>query len=178
MRNTTNKNLLIGLAALSTVALSAPAQADGQWFIGGSVAQSYVDENGLDDDDTGGKIFGGYQFNKHFSIEGSYYDFGEATQGSNGLELDGFGLAAVGTIPVSAKFSLFGKVGIHDWDADTLGSTNTLISRSSDTDAFYGVGVGVGYSLTDSLSLRGELERYEIDDLDVDVVSVGISFSF
>ena len=170
------KNTLVSLIALTFATLTLPSHADGNWYAGGALSQTFIDEPGIDDDDTGGKIFGGYRFNDYFAIEGSFYDFGEMNEGGNQLELDGVGLAAVGSIPVSERFSLFGKLGVHAWDAEISGAIASRFSDDSDTDAFYGI--GVEYALTDRWDIRGELERYEVDDVDLDVASIGISFNF
>ena len=65
---------------------------------------------------------------------------------------------------------------IHAWNADVGGAISDRFSDDSDTDVFYGV--GAEYLLTGSWSIRGELERYEVDDFDVDLVSVGVAFHF
>jgi OOP family OmpA-OmpF porin len=176
MKTSVVKNALVGLVALASSGLAAQSHAEGNWYVGGSVSQAFVDERGLDEDDTGAKIFGGYKFNDYVAIEGGYYDFGEIGNSSSELEIDGISLAVVGSVPVSSKISLLGKVGVHDWDADVTGSASSAVNTDSDTDAFYGI--GAEYALTDSLKIRAELERYEVEDLDVDLVSVGISFSF
>ena len=62
------KKLALGLVAVSAVALSAPTFAQG-FYIGAGVSQAFIDENGFDEDDTGGKIFGGYNFNDYFAID-------------------------------------------------------------------------------------------------------------
>ncbi len=167
--------LAIGLAAVMAVTISTPTFAEG-FYIGAGISQSFIDKNGFDEDDTSGKVFGGYSFNDYLAIEGAYYDFGDISDGNNSAEIDGISLAVVGKLPVSNRFTLFGKVGGHDWDADTTGAVSGQISSDSDTDAFYGL--GVEYSISQSISLRGELERYEVEDLDVDVATIGISFNF
>jgi len=173
--NTLNiKKLTLGLVAVSAITLSAPTFAEG-FYIGAGVSQAFVDESGFDEDDTGGKIFGGYNFNDYFGIEGSYYDFGDISDGNNSAAIDGVSLAIVGKVPVSTNFSIFGKVGGHEWDAETTGSS-AQVSSNSGTDVFYGV--GLEYSINQLVSLRGEVERYEVDDLDVDVATLGISFNF
>ena len=169
-------NAVFATAALFTMGLSSSAYADSGFYLGGAISQAYVDETGIDDDDTGGKIYGGYKFNDFFAIEANYYDFGEIEDATSELELDGFGIAAVGIIPVSENISLFGKVGIHEWDADAVGSAAALAGDDDGNDAFYGI--GIEYDFSERWSVRGEIERYEVEDLDVDVASIGISFRF
>ena len=123
-----------------------------------------------------GAKYGGYRLNNNFDIEGSYYDFGEMSNGGNSLDIDGLSLGVVGSVPLSDTFSVFAKVGAHFWDADISGPIVGQFSDDSDTDLFYGV--GVDYALNDQWSIRGEIERYEVDKFDLDVASVGITFNF
>jgi len=176
MKNPLIKNLLTAAIAVSAVAVTSQSFADDQFYVGIGASQAFVDERGLDDDDTGGKVFAGYNFNDYFAVEASYYDFGDTEQGANRLAVDGFGIAAVGKLPVSDSVSLFAKVGAHDWDAEANGPIATRLSDDSDSDVFYGV--GVQYDLGFNLSLRGEVERYEVDDFDFDVATIGISYNF
>lgn len=171
-------NLLIRTAvglALLTGAAATPVFAD-DFYLGGAVIQTYVDDFGLDDDTTGGKLFAGYRFNEYFAVEASYFDFGEFEDRANSLEVDGFGLAAVVSYPITSDLDIFGKIGIQDWDAETRGPIAQGLSTDSDTDAFYGI--GVRYSITDSISVQAEAERYEIEDFDLDAASIGITFNF
>ena len=170
-----SKPTILALSLMSVFATSQ-LQADSNFYIGAAVTQSYVDETGLDDDDTGGKFFIGYQFNNYFAIEGSYYDFGEFNDSGNEFALDGYDLGVVGILPVSNRVSLFGKVGVHEWDAEASGAASGLTLGASGSDVFFGV--GIDYDISNRWTIRGEIEHYEVEDIDVDVASVGISFNF
>src|SRR5205085_1339549 len=85
-----------GLLALTAIA-SNPAVADDDsgWYVGVNIGQSSaeIDEERIsdsllgaglsvssfskDDSDTGYKLFGGYQFNENFALEGGYFDLGK-----------------------------------------------------------------------------------------------------
>ena len=57
---------------------------DAGFYIGGALGQSSFDvecarTTSCDDSDSSWKIFGGYQFNKHFALEFGYADLGETT---------------------------------------------------------------------------------------------------
>lgn len=173
MKNSISK---IALIALATISATNQAIADDQFYVGVSASQAFVDERGLDDDDTGGKIFGGYKLNEYFSIEAAYYDFGEIEDNGSNFEVDGPSLAVIGSLPLTKNFSILAKAGVHDWAVESSSLISAQLSEDSDSDAFYGV--GVDYSLTDKWTIRGEVERYEIEDIDLDVASVGVSFNF
>ena len=146
-----------------------------------------------DDRDRGGKIFGGYQFNKNFGAELGYVNLGKAT--ASGVILGvpvtvsekakGFELLGVGTLPLADKFSAYGKLGFFRWDVDasaTIGGLSASLSENG-TDLTYGI--GLKYDFAKNIGARLEWQRYK--DLgnnattgksDVDLVSIGIVFKF
>src|ERR1039458_6291618 len=72
--------------------------------------------------DTAYKLFGGYQFNKNFALEGGYFNLGKfgytATVPAPGtlsgnIKLQGLNLYAVGILPITEKFSAFGRLGVQ-----------------------------------------------------------------
>lgn len=176
MKNTLLKTILASAITLSAVTATTPVFADNGFYTGIGVTQAFVDERGLDEDDTGGKIYGGYKFNDYFSIEGSYYDFGNIEDAGRQLEADGVSLAIIGSLPLTQYVSIFAKAGTHDWDAEARGVFPGQSLRDSDTDAFYGA--GVQYNFTDSITVRAEVERYEVEELDFDAATIGIQFNF
>lgn len=167
--------LAIGVSVALVAAVSA-SKARADWYVGAAVSQAYVNESGLDENDTGGKIFGGYRFNKYLAAEAEYYDFGDQEDGINSFSVNGYGLGVVGSVPVSDSFSVFAKGGLHYWDLDVKGPIAAQFSDDSDSDPYYGV--GVDYSINDRWGIRGEYTRYEVDNFDVDVASVGVVLSF
>ena len=66
-----------------------------------------------DDKDTGFKLFGGYQVTPNWAVEATYMDMGKAEATAAGvaatLKTAGWGVAAVGTVPVNETVSVFGK---------------------------------------------------------------------
>lgn len=107
-----------------------------------------------DDEDTGIKIFGGYKFNPNFGVEASWVDLGEVSVagpgGSASFAVDGFGLAAVGMIPLNERFGVFGKVGLYMWDVSGGG----LATGISDDGSDIMFGAGVNWNLTDRFGCR------------------------
>ena len=206
---------LVALTALGA-ACCAPAMADFApgWYIGGNVGRSRTDfdnanisntlagqgfrANSTSDSnhDTGYKIFGGYQINRNFAVEGGYFDLGRFNYGfttvpSGGFNGDtrvrGLNLDLVGMLPLSDRFSVFGRVGAnYAQSRSTFSSTGNIglgnfNSRNNNTNAK--VGLGLEYAITPALSVRGELERYRISDPVrnkgyIDMASVGLVYRF
>ena len=85
-----------GLVGLPVVSQAQNNWYD-NWYVGASVGQSFVDELGIDDDDTAFKVFGGYQFNKYLGAELGFVDHGELEDRGNELDVDEFSFAAEAT---------------------------------------------------------------------------------
>jgi OOP family OmpA-OmpF porin len=146
-----------------------------------------------DDTDTGWKAFAGYRLMKYMAVEGAYTNFGEATAHSiitsplsgvvdTTVEAEAWTVSALGILPLGDQFSLFGRLGVNFWNIDVSaagtggGGIATASEDDDGTDWVYGV--GAAYNLTNNLSVRGEWERYDFDDGDVDLLSAGISWNF
>ncbi len=167
--------LAMGASVIFVSAVSA-SKARADWYVGAAVSQAYVNESGLDENDTGGKLFGGYRFNDYIAAEAEVYDFGDQSDSVNSFSVNGGGIALVGSVPVNDSFRVFAKGGIHSWNLDVSGPIATQFQDTSDTDPYYGV--GVDYSINNRWAIRGEYTRYEVNDFDVDVASVGVVLSF
>ena len=205
---------LVCLAVSSTLTGSLALAEDAGWYGGLNLGQSRskIDDpriiNGLlvggfssatisdNNRDTGGKIFGGYQFNRYFAVEGGYFDLGKFGFTANtvpigtltgDIKIKGVNLDLLGMLPISEKFSAFGRVGVTRAEArDTFTATGLVrLLRTSanqrETNAKYGV--GLQYAFTDRLGMRAEVERYRINDAvgnngDIDLASLGIVYRF
>ena len=203
---------LLSLAILSTQVAMA---ADSGWLIGANVGQSSaeIDEERIraqlqgaglsttafssDDDDLAFKIFGGYKFNRHFALEGGYFNLGRfgysATTSPTGtqngsIKLQGLNFDAVGILPITAKFSAFGRIGANYAEAkDSFSSTGVVPAPAdpspSKSDLNYKVGLGLQYDFTKHVGMRAEWERYRINDAvgndgDIDMISLGVVVMF
>ena len=208
---------LIGIALMSGL-LSVPALAqsdDGRYFYGGlGVGQSRAQLNegrltdsllgtGLratsifnDKRDTGYKLFGGYQFDRHVGIEAGYVRLGEfgfnaPTQPSGTLggriELQSVYLDLVGTLPISDNLSAIGRIGANHARAQgRYTGTGAVLPSSferSESKTGYKAGLGLQYAFSPSVLLRGEVERYRVPNSagqrgHVDLYSVSLVFPF
>src|SRR5450759_496319 len=204
----------LGLAALAAIASPFAVADDSGWYGGVNIGQSRakiddpkitssllaagLNSTSITDDnrDTGYKLFGGYKINKNFALEGGYFDLGRfsftATTVPPGtlngtIRLKGLNLDAVGILPITEKFSAFGRVGVNYAEArDSFtgtGLVNVLDPNPSKREANYKFGAGLQYDFTQSLGMRLEAERYRINDAvgnrgDIDLFSVGLVYRF
>ncbi len=204
----------IGLACVAAVTSTCAIADESGWYGGANIGRSSatIDDaritsglaaTGLTttsianrDRSNAYKIYGGYQFNPYISLEGGYFDLGKFGFKANTLPLGtldgnirlrGFNLDAVGTLPLSEKFSALGRIGINNTQArDSFtgtGAVNVINPNPSKRDTNYNFGVGVQYAFNDALAMRAEIERYRINDAignrgNVDVVSIGLVYRF
>lgn len=131
------------------------------------------------------KAYVGGMFTDAVGLELTYLNFDEANDNDINAEIDGWSLAGIFAAPISDTFSIYGKLGWFFWDADYRGRASAgpvLVDIDEGTDGndlFYGAGVRFG--LSDSVSLRFEYDRYELDDNidpDLDIVSANLQFGF
>lgn len=132
------------------------------------------------------KLLAGYQLNTNFAIEGGYVDVGKfdytATGGnlispvSLSSKVTGWGLGAVGILPVTSQFGALGKLGVARVNASCSSSANVVASCPSKTDLTYGL--GVKYDLTSAVSLRGDWDSYKGVSQRANVWTVGVGYKF
>ena len=174
-----NKILSRTLLAVLVGASAFGAQAADKGFhVGAGVGQSLVDEAGYDDEDTAFSVFGGYQFNRWFGLEGGYADLGKLETSGIGRDIEASSvyLTAVGTVPFTDTFSGYAKAGFQRWDLDTALPGVTGTTDDNGTDPVYGV--GLQYRLNDKVALRGEYSRFEVEDADLDLAQLQVRYDF
>ena len=173
------------------------ATIDDERIRGNLVANGFtVNSLGDDNRSTGFKVFGGYQFNKYFSLEGGAFSLGEfgyqASVTPTGTlagraKVRGLNFDLVGTLPITAELSVFARGGLTYAEAkDTFRSTGMVVVSNPDPSkraTNWKAGVGLQYAFTPALSVRAELERYRIDDAvgnkgDIDMASIGLVYRF
>ncbi|MEP7056365.1 MAG: OmpA family protein [Caldimonas sp.] len=205
-------SILAGFGAL--LAAPAFAQEGGYPYVGLSVGQSRarIDEaritanllaSGLttasmtrDESDTAYKLFGGYQLNRNFALEGGYFNLGKfgfrsttvpAGALDGRIKLHGLNVDLVGTLPLTERFSAIGRVGAQYASArDTFsgsGAVSVANPNRSKREVNAKLGAGLQYEFGPSLLVRAEAERYRINDAvgnhgDVNVFSVSLVVPF
>jgi hypothetical protein len=142
------------IAVLSLASLPAFA-ADKGIYLGGSVGVSGISENDINynANATGFKAIAGWRFLNWLS--------------------NGVSLSAVGFLPLG-PFDLFARVGAFDWSASASSSS---IGNFGDNGTDITYGAGAQFRLL-SMSFRGEYERFDLGGTDVDLFSVGFTWTF
>ena len=147
-----------------------------------------------DQRDTGYKLFVGKQLNQYMAVEAGYFDLGkfdfQSTTSGNGVlngqaGFRGVNLDLLGQLPLSQRLSLLGRVGMHYTQTNTEFSGNRLLGSSDmharDRKLNAKLGLGLEYKFSEALALRGEVERYRVNDAvgnrgDADLYSVSLVY--
>jgi OOP family OmpA-OmpF porin len=193
----TNGKKIVALLGFLAAAAAGPAAAQHSGLYVGAQAgvvqyQQTCDNLVVvcDDKDGGARVFLGYQFNKHWALEGAWANLGSAKLAGTGnsgaplqgeLAVEGFDLLAVGTLPLTTRLSLLGKVGAYRMRADFVETTSG--ADSGETSAGFAYGLGLGYDLG-KLGIRAEFLRYEnvggarVAEDSLFLMSLGLLFRF
>jgi len=149
-----------------------------------------------DERDTGYKVFLGYQFNRMLALEGGYFTLGRFGFNANTvpagtldakLHAKGVNLDLVATAPLSEHWSALGRVGAQfaRTRSEFAGTGAVVLGQSqfSERDTSVKVGLGLQYAFSPSFLVRGEAERYRINDTvgqhaHANVVSLSLVFPF
>lgn len=191
------KSNKVKAAVCTTLLLLVPGlcAAEHGLYIGGGAGISSMDSSGIDEDDIAYRGYVGWGFNEYLSVEASYTKLGEFDQRvqadlSTGTvtdaEIKGFTAAAVLTIPITDDFEVFGKAGVLAYEADWrqvvdagTGAVETISTNVfDDNDTDFGFGAGLMYRFNDHVALRGEWERFQAGDFDVDILGLSLQVGF
>jgi OOP family OmpA-OmpF porin len=180
----------LGLTVLATLTLAASMAAQAAdtqpgFYAGAGIGTTKLgdDISGVDESDTGFKIFGGYSFTQNWAAEVSYFDLGEASVSGGGanasLGLTGLSASVVGRLPVSDMFTVYGKLGFASYDVDlhfnNVPGFGSGHMSDSDSDMIYGVGGALSFG--GNFEARLEYEALNVDG-DANMISVSGLFRF
>jgi len=149
-----------------------------------------------DNKDIGYKIFGGKQWSRNFAIETGYFRLGESSFNAttapagtlNGrVRVQGLNLDLVGTLPLTDNLTALARVGGHYAQTRDNFSASGAVAAGNPSPRHngggYKAGVGLQYALGASMLVRGELERYRVDDAvghrsNIDMGTISLVFPF
>ena len=192
------KYILLGCALAALSANVAAADKTGGGYVGAGYTMLTVSpEGGPDFDLSSLGVRGGYYFNKYFSVEGRLA-FGVGDDSMSEIVDIGFGpetatltisldysvgVYAVGHIPLTEQFQLYGLVGLTQHSVTLDASIPSLGSDSeSYDDNDLSFGVGAEFDMTKNLSLGVEYVSYftdgDIEGLKYDADGLGITLNY
>ena len=207
-------------ASLVLAMNSTALAADSGWYAGAGIgsantdvdvsdydrdlgALGYTTSSTIDDSDIGWKLFGGYEFDRNWSVEGTYVNLGDVTSSTtvsagpagwtpqdfvdaaatvHPYSIDGIAATAKGTYPFGNGVAVFAKLGLFAWKADIevhcVGCTPPA-SQPDDKSGFdWTAGLGASYDFAENYGVRAEWERFATDRNDVDFFSASVQYRF
>ena len=178
-----------GCALLAIIGTGVASQVHAQEgihpYLGASYGLYKSGDGDYDEDRDLWEVYAGIGLHRFFGIEANYTHIGRMSNDFSEVEIDGWGAAVVGQLPITDTFDVYAKVGQFFWDADVegLGFSETI----EDEELFFTIGAGLGITELLSLTLEytrfnTELELEEItndsDSGDLDTVKAGLRFAF
>jgi OOP family OmpA-OmpF porin len=172
---------------LATPAMAQDNRRDSGPYVGASYGLYKSRGGDFEDENDLYEIHAGYRFNSFFGLEANYTNFGEYGGDIASAEVDGWGVAAVGYLPLGRNFTLYAKAGqlFSTVDVEVAGFDD----RFDDEQIFYGL--GVSFALSDPLNLIVEYNRYKVEvddsnwpveldssDTDIDTIKIGLRLTF
>lgn len=165
----TGTNVYIG-GGLSVVRASGlGGQVDGAL-----ASQGITSASSADGRSTSGNLKLGYRVNPNFAVEATYDRVGTLNVQSNisvpsadtaagSWKAQGYGLHALGILPIDGQWSVTGRLGLEQWNtkfntASNAGGT-TNVSTSSNHLGF-ALGAGAAYAISRNVDATAELVHY------------------
>ena len=173
------------LAVLGTFGLMAAAPraqaADNGFYLGAGLTATKFDANNIDSvklDDSSFKVIAGIRPLDWLAAEVNYINLGSDSEDLGGGLISKIDANAVtGSVLLLKEFQivdLYARAGLAHWKLD--GSVTGAGSDTQTGDEFtYGVGVGVHFG---SIGVRAEYEKFQINDIDTDVNTLSLSFTY
>lgn len=158
---------------------AAPAQAL-DFYMGAGIGQSNA---GLDADDlaipefdkkdTGWKLFTGLKV-AMFGAELDYINFGKPSGTDTEVRFKGLAGYGLFYLPLPVPFlDVYAKAGLARIDADLEIDTDSF--STDDTKFAYGAGVQLKFG---SFAVRGEYEKFKVDDAKPSLLSLSAAYTF
>lgn len=156
-------------------------------YIDATLAPVGATETSANTRSEGWKVYAGYQVNKYVGVEGGYANLNDMTANTTitagslrtNVDTDAWTLAVVGALPLTDKLSVIGKLGGAYMLTDLKAKVNDDPSVSIGDDSYEPYyGVGVSYALLDNMNVRAEWERFDRNDIDIDLLSAGLVVKF
>jgi OOP family OmpA-OmpF porin len=197
------RNLALLLAAASVGLAMSPSVSRAQGaYVGAAAGTARADVTcdldiscASDDNDTGFKVFAGFEFAPEIAVEVAYVDLGEASISGRDtgfvgakrftFETSGANVAAVASLPMSNTFAFNAKAGLFLWNLDATATDATGSSTLSESGTDFMVGLGGTINFAPQVALRLEWEGFfDVGDefttgtSDLDFLSAGLLIRF
>lgn len=162
----------------TTALLSAPAWTQG--YMGLALGANFfndADYFGIEDESTAFEVKGGIRLADVLGVEMSYLNLGEFRDLENDIDLgfSGFTVSGKAILPLSEQMDIYAKIGVYFWELDEkYGYQSYLLDEGEDLI----FGGGAAFYVTEYVSVDLEYRLLQMVDLESDLFTAGITFSF
>ncbi|MFC4309394.1 outer membrane beta-barrel protein [Steroidobacter flavus] len=174
-----------GLALLGLLAsTSVFAETHTGFYLGAGLGTTSIedDDTGFDGDDTGFKLFLGYNVYPNFALEVTYFDGAKPEERVNNFAIQvaatGVNFSALGRLPLGDIFTAYGRVGFAKYDTDISLRLGNLRGSDSDSSTDLSYGIGGAFNVGAKIEVRGEYEVVDVSGGDFNVLSVSGLYKF
>lgn len=120
-------------------------------------------------------LSGGFRFDQNIGIEGGLVFVGDSTinyigGGYETLRTSAIYIAAVGTLPLSSQFDLFGKLGLSSTKIDYISNVFANATQSTGNVMF---GLGGQFNVTPNIGIRVQYENFGKVDFPAGAIVIG-----
>jgi opacity protein-like surface antigen len=163
---------------------AATAAAPPGPYLGAGVGVYTLDIDDIDFDDSAALVrgFGGMRFGPYWAIEADYQRLAESKDEvldvDVELDVEAWTVSVRPIIPLGEVIDLYGRVGWTWYDAEVNASSGGFEASLDGSGNEFTWGGGVDFHLGDTLTLRGDVSRIEIEDTDLNIVSASIMLRF
>ncbi len=177
---------------------SSPATAEG-FFVSGELGSASFSSANVPGQAVGTypnpgiiSVAGGYRFTPYVGVEVAYSVVGDSTvnylNATTTLKTSVTQITAVGTIPVSPQFDLFGKLGLAAITADVSGTGALVGMGASTTTSNLMFGIGAQFNFGQHFSIPVQYQNFgkakftatpaAPSSIGVSAISVGFLYNF
>jgi OOP family OmpA-OmpF porin len=140
----------------------------------GSLAAAGFATTGKDDSDFAWNLTAGYKITRNLAVELGYVDLGRfsasgrfgGAPASINVDVTGWNVSGVGTLPLNEMFSVYGKFGYFRSEASVGASVAGAVGHGSSNQNDITAGIGARYQLTRNVSVLAEANYYGLGDND------------
>jgi hypothetical protein len=168
-------NALLKSVLLSAALLFSQGLFAAQLYFDGGLGSSSVEIEDFDGSDIYFRLGVGGKISDNISIEGGYWDLGDAEDGPVTVSVNGLFANAKFSLDLNSDTSLFGKIGLYMWDGEVC-LDGFGCGDDDGNDLFYGAGVSFDMG-PGQLNLEILLSELGSDIGDFDVMTIGGSYS-
>jgi len=163
--------LLVAISLLSHTAYAS----EQQFYLGGGVGAIVIDGEALFGGEIGVSFYGGYEINSIYKLELAYHLFSKVEDEPATISPSMLSFSGLAFHPLSDQLSIFGRLGIAQWDADINFSGIDLRTKSG-TDIT--LGFGFEFRSSENIRWRQEYQYFQFGNDTAHTLFVSVNYQF